>query len=157
AVAARLVYGALGSDTGGSIRVPAALNGVCGLMPTYGRVSRYGAVGRSWSLDHIGPLARTAADCAAIFSVIEGHDLRDGNSVTAPSAGRRRLKDGLERLRIGIPRLPKDIAIETPVVRALKASRLALEDLGAEEVPVTLPNLSSLFQLCEIIVRSEAA
>src|ERR1043165_5389613 len=80
AVAARAVFGALGSDTGASIRLPAAYNGVIGLKPTYGRVSRHGAMPRSWSLDHVGPLARTARDCALLLGVIAGED---GNDATA--------------------------------------------------------------------------
>jgi aspartyl-tRNA(Asn)/glutamyl-tRNA(Gln) amidotransferase subunit A len=157
AVAARLIYGALGSDTGGSIRVPAALNGVCGLMPTYGRVSRYGVLGRSWSLDHVGPFARSAADCVAIFSVIEGSDPLDGSSVAAPSRFRRRPSGRLAGLRLGIPLLPRDVKIDAAVAGALEDARRIFEDLGARTVSVSLPDLSEMFRLCEIIVRSEAA
>ena len=102
------MFGALGSDTGGSIRLPAALNGVCGLMPTYGRVSRYGAMARSWSLDHIGTLARSAADSALLLEVIAGHDPRDGNSVAIPVPKvSSALRQAIEALRIGVPRLPR--------------------------------------------------
>jgi len=81
-VAARLVYGALGSDTGGSIRLPAAACGIVGIKPTQTRVSRYGAMGLSFSLDNVGPLARSVADCARLLGVIAGHDPRDGTSVS---------------------------------------------------------------------------
>ena len=84
AVAARLVYGALGSDTGGSVRVPAAACGITGLKTTWGRVSRHGAMPLSHSLDTIGPLARSAEDCALIFQAIAGHDARDAITSRAP-------------------------------------------------------------------------
>jgi aspartyl-tRNA(Asn)/glutamyl-tRNA(Gln) amidotransferase subunit A len=158
AVAARIVFGALGSDTGGSIRIPAALNGVCGLMPTYGRVSRYGAMARSWSLDHIGTLARSAADCALLLEVIAGHDPRDGNSAAlAPPRLAAALRQGIQGLRVGVPRLPKGIELAPAVAKAWKASREVLKSLGASAVPVTLPDLSAMYHHCEIIVRSEAA
>jgi aspartyl-tRNA(Asn)/glutamyl-tRNA(Gln) amidotransferase subunit A len=79
-VAARMVYGALGSDTGGSIRLPAAACGVVGMKATYGRVSRAGAVARSWSLDHVGPLTRTVRDNARMLSVVAGHDVNDSTT-----------------------------------------------------------------------------
>ena len=158
AVAARIVFGALGSDTGGSIRLPAALNGVCGLMPTYGRVSRYGAMARSWSLDHIGTLTRSAADSALLLEAIAGHDPRDGNSVAIPvPKAEAALRQGIEALRIGVPRLPKEIELAPPVAKAWAASRAVLKALGAVPVPVTLPDLAAMYRHCEIIVRSEAA
>ncbi len=158
AVAARIVFGALGSDTGGSIRLPAALNGVCGLMPTYGRVSRYGAMARSWSLDHIGPLARSAVDSALLLEVIAGYDPRDGNSAAVPpprlsSAVRKPIKG----LRIGVPRLPRDIELAPSVAKAWAASRAALKSLGVRLVPVAFSDLAAMYRHCEIIVRSEAA
>lgn len=158
AVAARIVFGALGSDTGGSIRLPAALNGVCGLMPTYGRVSRYGAMARSWSLDHIGPLARSAADSALLLEAIAGHDPRDGNSAALPPPRfSNALRKPIQGLRIGVPRLPRDITLAPPVAKAWAASRAVLKSLGARLVPVTLPDLAAMYRHCEIIVRSEAA
>src|SRR3954447_12823934 len=84
AVAARATFGALGSDTGASIRLPAAFNGVVGLKPTYGRVSRHGAMPRSWSFDHVGPIARTARDCALLLQVIAGHDPNDATTSAVP-------------------------------------------------------------------------
>src|SRR5437763_257858 len=84
AVAARAVFGALGSDTGASIRLPAAYNGVVGLKPTYGRVSRYGAMPRSWSMDHVGPFGRTARDCALLLQIIAGADSDDATTSARP-------------------------------------------------------------------------
>src|SRR5947208_3436724 len=82
--AARATFGALGSDTGASIRLPAAFNGVVGLKPTYGRVSRHGAMPRSWSFDHVGPIARTARDCALLLQIIAGHDPNDATTSALP-------------------------------------------------------------------------
>src|ERR1043165_1993379 len=84
AVAGRAVFGALGSDTGASIRLPAAYNGVVGLKPTYGRVSRHGAMPRSWSFDHVGPFGRTARDCALLLQVIAGDDPSDATTSARP-------------------------------------------------------------------------
>jgi aspartyl-tRNA(Asn)/glutamyl-tRNA(Gln) amidotransferase subunit A len=106
AVAAQLVYAAMGSDTGGSIRVPAAFCGVVGLKPTYGRVSRYGALPLAYSLDHMGPLARTVRDAAMVLNAIAGHDCRD------PTSSRHPVVDfvpddgcSIRRLRIGFPEI----------------------------------------------------
>ena len=85
AVAARLIFGALGSDTGGSIRLPAAANGVTGLKPTYGRVSRYGVMPRAWSIDHVGPIARSARDCAWLLQIIAGPDPNDPTASSRPT------------------------------------------------------------------------
>ncbi|MBP6769921.1 MAG: amidase, partial [Reyranella sp.] len=107
-VAARMVYGALGSDTGGSIRLPAAACGVVGMKATYGRVSRAGAVARSWSLDHVGPLTRTVRDNARMLSVIAGHDPDDSTTSEKPVPDYEALLDsGVAGLRIGLA-LPKD-------------------------------------------------
>ena len=103
-VAAGLGYGAIGTDTAGSVREPAALCGIVGLKPTYGRVSVHGAIPLSLSLDHIGPIARTVSDAAVMLQVIAGHDAKDAHSADVPVsdyvAG---LRDGVKQLRIGIP------------------------------------------------------
>jgi len=107
-VAARMVYGSLGSDTGGSIRLPAAACGVVGMKATYGLVSRHGAAARSWSLDHVGPLTRTARDNARMLTAIAGHDIND--STTSPRAVpdyEAGIDGGVRGLKIG-PALPKD-------------------------------------------------
>jgi aspartyl-tRNA(Asn)/glutamyl-tRNA(Gln) amidotransferase subunit A len=105
ALAAGFCYGALGSDTGGSIRTPSSHCGVVGIKPTYGRVSRYGVVPLSWSLDHAGPMARTAEDCAILLQAIAGFDPNDPASVnTAVPDFHADLKQGIQGLRIGVPR-----------------------------------------------------
>src|SRR4051812_20280286 len=103
AVAAGMGYGSLGSDTGGSIRLPAAYCGIVGLKPTYGRVSRHGATPVSWSCDHIGPMTRTVADCAALLGAIAGEDPRDAASGTVPVPDYLATLDtGIEDRRIAI-------------------------------------------------------
>jgi len=105
ALAAGLCYGALGSDTGGSIRTPSSHCGIVGIKPTYGRVSRRGVVPLSWSLDHAGPMARSVEDCAILLQAIAGYDPKDAASanVTVPDF-RAGLKDGIKGLRVGVPR-----------------------------------------------------
>jgi aspartyl-tRNA(Asn)/glutamyl-tRNA(Gln) amidotransferase subunit A len=104
-VAAGLGYAALGTDTAGSVREPAALCGIVGLKPTYGRVSTRGVIPLSWSLDHVGPLARTVSDAAVLLQAIAAHDARDANSVDAPVPDYlAALREGLKPLKIGIPR-----------------------------------------------------
>ena len=158
AVAARLVYGALGSDTGGSIRLPAAVNGILGLKPTYGRVSRAGAMRLSWSIDHIGPLARTAGDLARLLAVIAGPDPAD------PSATRRPVPDyeaalgrGVRGLTIGRPREFYFDGLDGEVGAALEAALAALAGAGARVVEVRLPPQQHLTELSRAIVYAEAA
>jgi aspartyl-tRNA(Asn)/glutamyl-tRNA(Gln) amidotransferase subunit A len=104
-VAAGLGYAAIGTDTAGSVREPAALCGIVGLKPTYGRVSTRGVIPLSWSLDHVGPLARTASDAAVLLQAMAAHDARDANSVDAPVPDYlAALREGLKPLKIGIPR-----------------------------------------------------
>ena len=148
AVAARLVYGALGSDTGGSIRGPAAVNGVLGLKPTYGRVPRSGAMPLSCSCDHVGPLARTAADLARLLTVIAGHDEGD------PAASRRPVPDyegglahGVRGLRIGIPRNFFFGGVDAEVQRSLDAALAVLVEAGARLVEVDVPAAEYLTEL----------
>lgn len=103
AVAARTCYGALGTDTGGSIRLPSAVNGVVGLRPTIGRVSNHGVIPLAWSMDTVGPMTRTVADCAVMFNVIAGHDPRDSGSAAVPTVDYTAdLALGAEGLRIGV-------------------------------------------------------
>ncbi len=158
AVAARLVYGSLGSDTGASIRVPASVNGVLGLKPTYGRVSRYGAVPRSWSLDHIGPLARTPLDCALLLQAIAGRDERDSTTSTAPvpdfSSG---IGAPIAGIRIGVAGLTDIVALDDEVQSALEEARRVLAGLGTSIRAVQLPALDTYFSVAEIIIKCEAA
>src|SRR2546430_11849490 len=105
ALAAGLVHGALGSDTGGSIRGPAAFCNIVGLKPTYGRVSRAGVVTLSWTLDHTGPMARTVEDCALMLQALAGHDPADPASSREPVADyTAALGQGIRGLRVGVPR-----------------------------------------------------
>lgn len=140
ALAAGLCYGALGSDTGGSIRTPSSHCGIVGIKPTYGRVSRYGVVPLSWSLDHAGPMARSVEDCAILLQAIAGYDPRDPASanVAVPDF-RARSRDGIKGLRFGVPRANwfdenKGTDPETEAVfdNALKT----LESLGAVIVEI---------------------
>ena len=157
AVAARAVFGALGSDTGASIRLPAAYNGVTGLKPTYGRVSRHAAMPRSWSMDHVGPFGRSARDCAMLLQVIAGHDPNDATTSMQPvpdylsALGAERLSG----LTIGIA--DHDVALEPEIAAALDESARVLERIGAKLVPVKLPDLGPLFRVGETIIKGEAA
>lgn len=162
AVGARLVFGSLGSDTGGSIRLPAAACNVVGLKATYGRVSRHGAVARSWSLDHVGPLARTARDCAVIFAVVAGYDPRD------PTTSTRKVPDlpvllsdldnaSLMGIRIGVPGEPILGTLDAAVAAALERSRRVLEARGATLREVPFGDLAHLADIGETIIKSEAA
>src|SRR5213596_2971675 len=103
AVAARTCYGALGTDTGGSIRLPSAVNGIVGIRPTIGRVSNHGVIPLAWSMDTVGPMARSVEDCALMFNVIAGHDPKDDASALEPVADYTAdLARGVKGLRIGI-------------------------------------------------------
>jgi aspartyl-tRNA(Asn)/glutamyl-tRNA(Gln) amidotransferase subunit A len=158
AVGARLVYGALGSDTGGSIRLPAAACNVVGLKATYGRISRHGAIARSWSLDYIGPLARTARDCAALFAAVAGHDPRDSTSSTRPLPD---LSDqettSLAGIRVGVPGDAVLKTLDPAILDRLLASHRVLQDLGATLREVPFPDLPKLADIGETIIKSEAA
>jgi aspartyl-tRNA(Asn)/glutamyl-tRNA(Gln) amidotransferase subunit A len=135
ALAAGLCYGALGSDTGGSIRTPASHCGVVGIKPTYGRVSRYGVVPLSWSLDHVGPMARSVEDCALLLHVIAGHDPRDPACAdVAVPAFRATLTDGIQGLRIGVPRtgwFDENLGVAPETEAAFNEALKILESLGA--------------------------
>ena len=141
AVAARQVFGAFGTDTGGSIRQPASLCGVVGLKPTYGRVSRYGVVAFASSLDQVGPLGRTVADAATMLGAVAGHDPRDQTSSTRPVpdylAG---LEEGARGLRIGVPREWFQGGTEAGVERRIREALAAYEAMGARLVDVELPH-----------------
>ena len=148
AVATGMSLGAIGTDTGGSIRIPAACCGVTGLKPTYGRVSCHGVIPLSWSLDHVGPLARSAEDCAIIFDAIAGYDPRDPNSVSGPPIrptasliagpeGRDTLS--LQGLALGVPQEAYFAPLDPEVRAAWQAALLVLREEGAEMVDVELP------------------
>ena len=142
-VAAQQVYGALGSDSGGSIRQPAALCGCVGLKPTYGRVSRYGAIAYGSSFEQVGPLARSIADAAQLLSVIAGHDPQDATSADYPvddyvAAAQRRSLNGVT---LGLPKEYWAEGLSSEVASACRAAALQARDLGATILEVSLPHL----------------
>lgn len=157
AVSAGLCFAALGSDTGGSIRVPASLCGIVGLKPTYGRVSLRGVVPLSWSLDHVGPMARTALDCALLFEAIAGHDPQDERSADAPvEQWSKRLDGGLSGLRVGVATYGLDQA-EPEVVAAVSDAIGTLERQGAQVRQIETPMLQDYWVATSVVLLSEAA
>ncbi|MFF9061820.1 amidase [Streptomyces sp. NPDC014882] len=138
AVAAGGATFAMGTDTGGSIRVPAALNGVVGLKPTYGLVPRTGVTSLSWSLDHVGPLARTVQDVALVLSATAGHDPRDPASVSGPVPDRFPGGD-LRGLKVGVPRNHYFDRVTPEVEESVRGAIERLAELGAELVDVEIP------------------
>src|SRR5215831_19973562 len=141
AVAAGTTVAALGSDTGGSIRQPAAFCGVVGLMPTYGRFSRYGLIAFASSLDHIGPLARTVKDAAILLRTIAGHDPMDSTSVDVPVPDYvSELQKPLPGLKIGVAREYFGAGLDDEVRGAIEAAIQKLAELGCEMVEVSLPH-----------------
>jgi aspartyl-tRNA(Asn)/glutamyl-tRNA(Gln) amidotransferase subunit A len=168
AVAARTCAAALGSDTGGSIRQPAAFCGVVGLKPTYGRVSRYGLVAFGSSLDQIGTLARDAADCALVTGVISGHDDRDSTSVARPVPDYlAAVNRPLDKLTVGMPKEFFSSALDSQIHEAVRSAARAYEAAGAKIVEVSLPHsridqdaegrLSSYAVACYYIVATAEA
>ena len=158
AVASRTVYAALGSDTGGSVRLPAALCGISGLKPTDGRVSRHGVMPRSWSTDTLGPLARSARDLARIMSVIAGHDPRDPTTrqVAVPDY-EEALATCPTGIRVGLAVGDYMNPVEPAVSDALDDVVKVLADIGLQTRKITMPDLRHAFDLGEVIVKSEAA
>lgn len=143
ATAAGMSYGTIGSDTGGSLRLPASATGVVGLKPTWGRVSRYGVVALAPSLDHIGPMTRRVEDAAALLSVIAGEDCNDPTSLVGPAGDHsKNLDNGIDGVRIGFDEsyATKDVAQH--VADAIDVAVGELERLGARIVPVKLPDMA---------------
>jgi len=140
AVAARLAFGALGSDTGGSIRLPASCCGLVGLKPTYGRVSRHACMPLSFTLDHVGPLTRSVGDAALILGAIAGRDPQDPTSSSRPVPDYRvGLDDGVKGLRIAVPESFFYDPVDDSVARSVRASLEVFAELGAEIVPLAMP------------------
>src|SRR5436190_1369355 len=140
ALAADAAFGALGSDTGGSIRQPAALSGVVGLKPSYGRVSRFGVVAFASSLDQVGPLAKTVRDAALLLNAIAGHDPQDSSSLNQPVPDYAvRLGEDLRGVRLGLPKEYLIEGIDPQVKTAIDAAVKQMNSLGAEIVEVSLP------------------
>lgn len=141
AVAARLAPAATGTDTGGSIRQPAALNGITGLKPTYGRVSRWGMIAFASSLDQGGPMAQTAEDCGLLLNVMSGFDQRDSTSLQRdPEDFTRSLGDSLKGLRMGLPKQFFADGMDAGVAAALESAMAVYRDLGVTFTEVDLPN-----------------
>jgi aspartyl-tRNA(Asn)/glutamyl-tRNA(Gln) amidotransferase subunit A len=142
AVAARMCFGAMGTDTGGSIRLPSAINGIVGIRPTYGRISNFGIIPLAWSMDTAGPMARTVEDCALMFSAIAGHDPKDPTTANVPVQDyQARLHDGVRGLRIGIVPDYFFHHLQAPVHKAVKQALKTFESLGASIVEVSIDNI----------------
>ena len=159
AVAARMAFGALGTDTGGSIRQPAALAGIVGLKPTYGRVSRFGVVAFASSLDQVGPMTRTVADCAALLQILAVPDPHDStsNPSLAPDY-RAELEGGVRGMKLGLPREYFELPGMDPEVRAaVEAATSALQKQGATLVPVSLPHTQYALATYYLVAPAEAS
>ncbi|HEY0840001.1 MAG TPA: Asp-tRNA(Asn)/Glu-tRNA(Gln) amidotransferase subunit GatA, partial [Vulgatibacter sp.] len=142
AVAARQVFGSLGTDTGGSIRQPASFSGVTGIKPTYGRCSRYGVIAFASSLDQVGPFGRTAEDCALILQAIAGKDPMDSTSLDVPVPDWAAGMNGanVRGMKLGVPKEYFVEGLDPEVERAVREAMRQLEAMGAELVPVELPH-----------------
>lgn len=157
AVAAGLCMGALGTDTGGSIRSPANNCGIVGLKPTYGRVSRHGVVPLSWSLDHVGPMTRTVEDCALMLQVLAGRDPRDPTSSRAPVPDyTAHLKEGIRGLRLGVLRSPFFQGLSQEVEQAIELALSVFTELGATLKDVALEPATKARAVYQAIVSPEA-
>jgi len=158
AVAADVAFGALGSDTGGSIRQPAALSGVVGLKPTYGRVSRFGLVAFASSLDQIGPLTKTVRDAALIMNAIAGHDPQDSTCLEEPVPDyTARLGHDLRGVRLGLPKEYMIEGIDPQVKNAIYSAVEQMNSLGAEIVEVSLPTTDYAIAVYYIVATAEAS
>jgi len=150
AVAAGMCFGAIGSDTGGSIREPAAFCGIVGLKPTYGRVSTRGVFPLSWSLDHIGPLCRNVMDTAILLEAIAGYDPVDATSVDWPTDNYMAALDTKERPRIGVVREPFFEALDPEIEDATNRALKVIGDLSVEVLEVKLPPTPAAVQAPEV-------
>ena len=158
AVAARLAPAALGTDTGGSVRQPAAFCGVTGLKPTYGRISRYGLIAFGSSLDSVGPLGHTAEDVALLFSLMAGQDPRDATSMDKPVPDiQLNEATNIKGLRVGVPKEYFIEGIQPEVEAAVRAAIAELENQGAEIVEVSLPHTQYAVPVYYIIAPAEAS
>jgi aspartyl-tRNA(Asn)/glutamyl-tRNA(Gln) amidotransferase subunit A len=158
AVAASIVYAAMGSDTGGSIRIPASFCGTVGLKPTYGRVSRYGVFPLGYSLDHMGPLTRSVRDAAMVLNAIAGHDPRDPASSRYPVVDYVPEDDcAIRRVRIGFPDSFYFDRLDADVDYAVRGAAARAESLGARVEPVVVPDIAALNAVARVILLAEAS
>ncbi|HEV3096006.1 MAG TPA: amidase family protein, partial [Candidatus Dormibacteraeota bacterium] len=158
AVASGEAIAALGSDTGGSIRQPAALTGIVGFKPTYGRVSRYGLIAFASSLDQIGPMTRDVADCAVLLQAIAGHDPRDSTSSPKPVPDYlASLHQGVKGMRLGVPKEYFVAGMEPAVEQSIRDAIRLLEQQGASIEEVSLPHSDVALPAYYIIAPAEAS
>ena len=157
ATAAGMCYASLGTDTGGSIRFPSMANGIVGLKPTYGRVSRYGVLPLAESLDHVGPMTRSVADAAIVLEAIAGFDANDPTSLEDPVPNMlEELGRGVEGVRIGFDRAYALDGVDAGLALAIETAVESLESMGAEVVEVQIPDLTELFAVFWVICAAEA-
>ena len=153
-----MAFMAMGSDTGGSIRIPASYCGVAGLKPTFGRISKHGVMPLGYSLDHMGPLARSVRDCAVVLQALAGYDPRDPNSSRQPVAQYVPAADcSIRGLRIGLPENFYLERLEKDVDAAVRAAFYRAESLGATIVPVRVPDIAALNAVARVILLGEAS
>jgi aspartyl-tRNA(Asn)/glutamyl-tRNA(Gln) amidotransferase subunit A len=158
AVATGMAFVAMGSDTGGSIRIPASYCGVAGIKPTFGRVSKYRVLPLGFTLDHMGPLARSVRDCAVVLEAIAGYDPRDETSVQrpvpkyVPEAG-----CSIQGLRVGLPENFYLERLDADVEKSVRAAFRLAESLGAAVVPVRVPEIAALNAVARVILLAEAS
>jgi len=157
AVASSQCTASLGSDSGGSIRTPAAVCGVVGLKPTYGRVSRYGAIPLAWSLDHVGPLTKSVEDAAIMLAAIAGPDPKDPSASSRPLADyRQEMRGSIRGLRLGVPRQYFFEHVDPEIQKLVSAAIHQLESMGATLVEVDIPDLENCSAMEAHITLAEA-
>jgi aspartyl-tRNA(Asn)/glutamyl-tRNA(Gln) amidotransferase subunit A len=150
-----MCFAALGTDTGGSIRIPASFNGVVGLKPTFGRVSCHGVFPLGYSLDHVGPLARTVVDAGILYQFIAGFDANDPVSVDHP-LGEIALRKSLQGVRVGVPENYFFDAVHPEVEQLVRAALPVLEECGAELIRVRLEGMTDLTEASRLTLSAEA-
>lgn len=157
AVASSQCTASLGSDSGGSIRTPAAVCGVVGLKPTYGRVSRYGAIPLAWSLDHVGPLTKSVEDAAIMLAAIAGPDPKDPSASSRPLPDyRQEMRGSIRGLRLGVPRQYFFEHVDPEIQKLVSAAIHQLESMGATLVEVDIPDLENCSAMEAHITLAEA-
>lgn len=158
AVAAGLVYGSMGTDTGGSVRQPAAFTGTVGLKPTYGRISRWGVIAFASSLDHPGPMARTVEDVAHLYDVVAGYDSQDSTSVNIPvEASVPQLNETIQGMKIGIPKEYESDDLPPQMQQAWDRAITVFKQAGCRIIPVSLPHTAYAIPCYYILAPAEAS